>query len=89
MQLRRAGQAARNAGDREKEARIQRQLTSRAKFIARLGFASPTAYEDWIARGAPEDELPPVRQPEPRRPSKVPGAHLAVLTRLEGQLNRW
>lgn len=58
MQLRRAGQAAKNAGDVKSEARIRRQLTSRAKFAVRLGFASPTEYEDWVARGSPEGELP-------------------------------
>jgi hypothetical protein len=58
MQLRRAGQAAKNAGDTKKEARVRRLLTMQAKFAARLGFASPTEYEDWLARGAPEDELP-------------------------------
>jgi hypothetical protein len=59
MQLRRAGQAAKNAGDKVAEKRIRRKLTDIAKFAARLGFDSPTAYEDWLARGAPEDELPP------------------------------
>jgi len=29
------------------------------KFVARLGFSSPTVYEDWLERGAPEEELPP------------------------------
>jgi hypothetical protein len=62
-QLRRAGQAAKSAGDTVAEKRIRRQLTTQAKFAARLGFASPTAYEDWIARGAPEDELPPECRP--------------------------
>jgi hypothetical protein len=64
-QLRRAGQAAKNAGDAAKEKRIRRQLTDLAKFAARLGFASPTAYEEWLKRGAPENELPPECRPDP------------------------
>jgi len=56
--LRRAGQAAKNAGDAKQEARVRRLLTQRAKFAARLGFSSPTAYEDWLSRGSPKDELP-------------------------------
>jgi hypothetical protein len=64
MQLRRAGQAAKNAGDAKKEARVRRLLTMNAKFAARLGFSSPTAYEDWLSRGSPEDELPPAVQVE-------------------------
>jgi hypothetical protein len=35
-----------------------------AKFAARLGFASPTEYANWIARGAPEDELGPACRPD-------------------------
>ena len=58
MQLRRAGQAAKNAGDAKQEARARRLLTQRAKFFARLGFSSPTAYENWLAHGAPLEELP-------------------------------
>jgi hypothetical protein len=57
MQLRRAGQAAKNAGA-PTEKPIRRQITTRARFVARLGFDSPTAYEAWVARGSPEDEMP-------------------------------
>jgi hypothetical protein len=44
-------------------------LTGQAKFAARLGFSSPTAYEDWLARGAPEEELPPECRPAPDAPT--------------------
>jgi hypothetical protein len=59
MQLRRAGQAAKVAGDAAAEKRVRRKLADQAKFAARLGFRSPTEYEDWLKRGAPEAELPP------------------------------
>jgi hypothetical protein len=68
MQLRRAGQAAKNAGDTAREKRIRRKLTDVAKFAARLGFDSPTAYEAWIARGSPEEELPPECRPDAEIP---------------------
>src|SRR5262249_46024939 len=38
--------------DPKTKQRILRQLTGQAKFVARLGFASPTEYEDWLKRGA-------------------------------------
>ena len=68
MQLRAAGQAARAAGDAAAEKRVRRKLADHAKFVARLGFKSPTAYEDWIARGSPEDELPPECRLDPEVP---------------------
>jgi hypothetical protein len=68
MQLRRAGQAAKKAGDTTAEKRVRRQLTNTARLAARLGFSSPTGYEDWLARGAPEDELPPECRSDPEPP---------------------
>ena len=55
MQLRRAVEATL---DPKEKKRIRRQLTRQAQFVSRLGFDSPTAYEAWLARGAPEGELP-------------------------------
>jgi len=54
-QLRRAAEAT---PDPKEKKRLLRQLTGQAKLVARLGFSSPTADEDWLARGAPEGELP-------------------------------
>jgi len=68
MQLRAAGQASKNAGDVKAEKKIRRQLTDVAKFATRLGFSSPTEYEDWLVRGAPEDELPPECRTNPDAP---------------------
>jgi hypothetical protein len=68
MQLRRAGQAAKAAGDQVAEKRVRRQLTNTARLAARLGFSSPTAYEDWLARGAPEEELPAECRHDPDAP---------------------
>jgi len=50
--------AAEATPDPKEKKRLLRQLSGQAKFVARLGFESITAYEDWLARGAPEDELP-------------------------------
>src|SRR5262245_34936289 len=49
--------AAAATPDPKEKKRLLRQLTGQAKFAARLGFKSPTEYEDWLKRGAPEDEL--------------------------------
>jgi hypothetical protein len=72
MQLRRAGQAAKNAGDAKQEARARRLLTQRAKFAAKLGFSSPTAYENWIAHGAPLEELPNAPIVDAIEPDELP-----------------
>jgi hypothetical protein len=61
-------QVAEATPDAREKKRLLRQLIGQAKFVARLGFASPTAYEGWLARGAPEDELPAECRPDPEPP---------------------
>src|SRR5215831_12434770 len=61
-QIRMAAEATPNLKEKD---RLRRQLTGQAKFVARLGFASVSDYEDWLKRGAPEDELPPECRAEP------------------------
>jgi len=65
MQLRHAAEAT---PDPKEKKRLLRQLSGQAKFAARLGFSSVSDYEDWIARGAPEDELPPECRPDAEPP---------------------
>jgi len=60
--------AAEATPDLEAKDRLRQQLTMVAKKAASLAFKSPTAYEDWLKRGAPEDELPPECRAAPDAP---------------------